>query len=87
MSNIDDFSYNTGFSDGVFYARRVTNANGPINSGDNLLRLSSDEYDTLTGVLGDILDGTGGFNGSILLTIDKIYERMTANDDVKSVAK
>jgi hypothetical protein len=44
-----------------------------------ILELSPELAETLTGVLGDILDGTGGFNGAILFDLDKIYE-MLAGD-------
>jgi hypothetical protein len=44
-----------------------------------ILELSPELAETLTGVLGDLLDGTGNFSGSILVDLDEIYE-MLAGD-------
>lgn len=41
-----------------------------------ILKLSPELADTLTGVLGDLLDGKGGFNGSILFELDQIHEML-----------
>jgi ribosomal protein L35AE/L33A len=77
---IDEFSYNTGFTDGVIYGRRVTNANGVVVDG-NILRLSGLEQDVLRAVLGEMLD-LKSTNDKVAVVLATIYEKVVANDDV-----
>jgi hypothetical protein len=41
------------------------------------LSLTKEQVETLTGVLGDVLDGRGNFDGKTLWLLDPIYEKLT----------
>jgi hypothetical protein len=39
--------------------------------------LTGAEEELLTGILGDILDGTGGYEGRILVDVSELYNKLT----------
>lgn len=46
--------------------------------------LTAIEEELLTGILGEILDGKGGYQGRILLDVSELYDRLTAGQGGKN---